>query len=101
MDGAPTSLYDIMVGATELNLLTDEQIQFFIMHGYLILSTDLPQSFHEDIFKRTKDMQPETVARPGNNILPVLPELLVSSLTPSPPKSSLSRQLRESLKGCV
>ena len=87
MEDAPASLYDIIGGATE-NLLTDEQIQFFIMHGYLVLSTDLPPSFHDDIFKRTKDMQPETVARPGNNILPVLPELLVSSLTPPPPPKS-------------
>ncbi|MBV7339648.1 HEAT repeat domain-containing protein [Chloroflexi bacterium TSY] len=55
-------------------LLTDEQMQRFIAHGYLILKADFPDYFHETL--RT---QIETIVdkegNPGNNILPRVPEV--------------------------
>ena len=57
-------------------LLTDAQMQRFIAHGYLCLESQLPASFHRHIYERV-DMLTETMPPrgPGNNLLPMLPEL--------------------------
>lgn len=61
----------------EPKLLTDEEVQSFIMKGYHIMQTDLPFSFHESMFRKTDAMDPAWKRNPGNNILPALPELMV------------------------
>jgi HEAT repeat protein len=57
-------------------LLTDEQMQKFIAHGYLCLKTTLPESFHRHIYERFDKLIGGTEANnPGNNLLPTVPEL--------------------------
>jgi HEAT repeat protein len=57
-------------------LLTDEQMQRFIAHGYLLLQTQLPESFHQRIFERFDALVgDEAKLNPGNNLLPAVPEL--------------------------
>ena len=36
------------------HLLTDEQMQHFIVNGYINIKTDLPPDFHEGIFQQTE-----------------------------------------------
>ena len=57
-------------------LLTDAQMQRFIAHGYLLLQTQLPESFHRRIFERFDSLiGAEAKLNPGNNLLPAVPEL--------------------------
>jgi len=69
-------LYEISNQAS--TLLTDEDIQSFIMKGYHIIQTDLPFTFHDSLYKKIDSMEPTMKKNPGNNILPALPELLVN-----------------------
>ena len=55
-------------------LLTDEQMRHFIAHGYLILNTDFPDSFHNAMNARIEAVM-EQEGNPGNNILPRVPEV--------------------------
>ncbi|CAE8647502.1 unnamed protein product, partial [Polarella glacialis] len=67
--------------ATGRELLSDEQVQRFIVEGYLELPpcgdgiTSPGLAFHEGIFNAALALGPEAEAR-GNNILPELPELV-------------------------
>lgn len=54
-------------------LLTDEQVQTFLVQGYLVLQTQLKSEFHDDIVKKTMEVLKD--GNPGNNILPIIPEL--------------------------
>jgi hypothetical protein len=58
-----------------LLLLTDQQVQDFLINGYIFLQpTSLNRNFHETIFTQALSiMQKE--GNPGNNILPRLPVL--------------------------
>ena len=57
-------------------LLDDAQMQRFIAHGYLLLKTQLSESFHQDIYARFDALiGAEAKANPGNNLLPAVPEL--------------------------
>ncbi len=58
-------------------LLDDAQMQKFIAHGYLCLQTQLPRSFHDRIYERFDGMigTVEEGRNPGNNLLPLVPEL--------------------------
>ena len=58
-------------------LLTDEQVQRFIAHGYLCLPTQLPESFHGEVYERFDRMigTVDEGNNPGNNLLPLVPEL--------------------------
>ncbi|WGF87785.1 HEAT repeat domain-containing protein [Marinivivus vitaminiproducens] len=57
-------------------LLTDEQMQRFIAHGYLCLKTTLPESFHNNIYARFDELiGGEANQNPGNNLLPAVPEI--------------------------
>jgi HEAT repeat protein len=57
-------------------LLTDAQVQKFIAHGYLCLKTQLPQSFHRHIYDRFDALIGNDEGNnPGNNLLPMVPEL--------------------------
>jgi HEAT repeat protein len=57
-------------------LLTDEQMQRFIAHGYLLLKTQLPETFHRGIYDKFDAMiGADAGGNPGNNLLPAVPEL--------------------------
>src|SRR5260370_26220494 len=51
-------------------------MQRFVAHGYLLLQTQLPESFHQRIFERFDALVgDEAKLNPGNNLLPAVPEL--------------------------
>ena len=54
--------------------LTDEQMRDFIINGYITVKTDLPPSFHEEIYNHLDDMFEHT-GNLGNNVLPLIPEI--------------------------
>jgi HEAT repeat protein len=57
-------------------LLNDEQMQRFIAHGYLLLQTTLPESFHRHIYDRFDGLiGGDANLNPGNNLLPACPEI--------------------------
>ncbi|MBV9537721.1 MAG: HEAT repeat domain-containing protein [Acidisphaera sp.] len=57
-------------------LLSDEQMQRFIAHGYLLLRTELPESFHRAVYDKFDRMIGfDAAGNPGNNLLPAVPEL--------------------------
>ena len=55
-------------------LLSDEQMQHFIMNGYINIKTDLPADFHEAIFQEAEAVF-ENEGNPGNNLVPRIPEI--------------------------
>ena len=56
--------------------LSDEQVRTFIANGHLALQPDLPAAFHREMFDRFAELLGEdNVHNPGNNLLPVVPEL--------------------------
>ncbi|TCN21153.1 HEAT repeat domain-containing protein [Mesobacillus foraminis] len=56
------------------SLLSDEQMRKFITDGYLILQTDFPEEFHENLNTQLKKVYEEE-GNPGNNILPRIQEV--------------------------
>lgn len=58
----------------EAKLLTDEQMRFYVVNGFISVKTELPPEFHDDIYRRTDDIF-EKEGNPGNNLLPRLPEI--------------------------
>ena len=60
--------------ADSKHLLTDEQIQHFIINGYINIKTDLPADFHEAIFQQTEAVF-EQEGNPGNNLIPRIPDI--------------------------
>ena len=57
------------------SLLTDEQVQEFLINGYLVLQpASLDKSFHSSVFTETLSIFQED-GNPGNNILPRVPQL--------------------------
>ncbi len=58
----------------EINLLTDEQMRFYVVNGFITVKTELPPEFHQDIYERT-DYIFEKEGNPGNNLLPRMPEI--------------------------
>ena len=56
------------------HLLTDEQMQHFIVNGYINIKTDLPVDFHEAIFQETEAVF-EKEGNPGNNLIPRIPDI--------------------------
>ena len=55
-------------------LLTDQQVQDFIVSGYLTVQADYPPAFHEGICKQIDAVFDEE-GNPGNNILPRIPDI--------------------------
>ena len=55
-------------------LLTDEQMQHFIVNGYINIKTDLPPDFHDAIFQQTEAVF-EKEGNPGNNLIPRIPDI--------------------------
>lgn len=60
--------------ADSKHLLTDEQMQHFIVNGYINIKTDLPADFHEAIFQEAESVF-ENEGNPGNNLVPRIPEI--------------------------
>ena len=60
--------------ADSKHLLTDEQMQHFIVNGYINIKTDLPADFHEAIFQQTEAVF-EKEGNPGNNLIPRIPDI--------------------------
>ncbi|MDP7280385.1 MAG: HEAT repeat domain-containing protein [Candidatus Poribacteria bacterium] len=56
----------------EKHLLTDSQIHDFIVNGFITVTTDLPPSFHEEVYASTTEIF-EKEGNPGNNLLPRIP----------------------------
>ena len=54
--------------------LTDEEMRDFIINGYVKVKTDVPASFHENIYEQLNVMFEHT-GNLGNNVLPVIPEI--------------------------
>ena len=54
--------------------LTDEQMRGFIINGYIKVQTDLPPSFHENVYEQLDTMFEHT-GNLGNNVLPLIPEM--------------------------
>ena len=57
-----------------LQKLTDRQMQDFIRTGYVLVKPNLPDEFHQAIFRQTETVF-ETEFNPGNNLLPRIPAL--------------------------
>ena len=57
-------------------LLNDKQLNHFLANGYLQLDTQLPSGFHKKLFEKFNGIIGEdNDFNPGNNLLPVVPEL--------------------------
>ena len=70
-DRRPDLLHD-----PEPKLLTAEQVRTFLANGYLALQPDLPVDFHHEMYDRFVDLIGNDNDRnPGNNLLPLVPEL--------------------------
>jgi len=54
--------------------LTDEEMQDFIINGYVKVKADFSPSFHEKICQQLDTMFEET-GNLGNNLLPAIPEI--------------------------
>lgn len=55
--------------------LNASQIRQFLVDGYLILQPKLPGELHECIRSRLDESIPDHRSNPGNNILPLVPEM--------------------------
>ena len=58
-----------------LQLLNDSDMQEFIRRGYVTVEADMPAGFHEEVYRRTDEVLAEYGGNPGNNILPMVPDL--------------------------
>src|SRR5262245_3034633 len=65
-------------------LLSDEQVRSFLANGFITVQPTLPQSFHDTIYEAFDRIVPDDHIEipgrlkkntPGNNILPLLPQL--------------------------
>ena len=71
LDQRPNLLRD-----TVPKLLCDEQVRSFLANGFLTLRPDLPAEFHREMFERCVALiGDDNDHNPGNNLLPVMPEL--------------------------
>mmetsp|Transcript_16424 Transcript_16424/g.22795 ORF Transcript_16424/g.22795 Transcript_16424/m.22795 type:complete len:604 (+) Transcript_16424:125-1936(+) len=66
------SYYSEIMNAAPIKL-TDEQLAQFIVEGFLLLPTDLPAEFHQQVYKNAEITAGQT--NPGNNILATIPAL--------------------------
>ena len=55
-------------------LLSDSQMQQFIVNGYVTLRADFPAAFHESVRTQAEEIF-STRGNPGNDILPAIPQL--------------------------
>lgn len=55
--------------------LNGEQVRQFLADGYVTLRPSLPGELHESIRQRLDQAVPGRVGNPGNNVLPLVPEM--------------------------
>jgi hypothetical protein len=55
-------------------LLTDEQVRRFVTDGYLVLNANVAPEVHQTIYDRLQWVMHQE-SNPGNNVLPVVPEM--------------------------
>lgn len=55
--------------------LSDQQVRQFIADGYVMLQPSLPGELHSSIRRRLDESIPDRKGNPGNNILPLVPEM--------------------------
>ena len=55
-------------------LLTDEQMRFYVINGFVTVRADLPDGFHSSLCAQLETLF-EKEGNPGNNILPRIPEI--------------------------
>ena len=55
-------------------LLSDSQMQQFIVNGYVTVKADFPAAFHESVRAQAEEIF-STRGNPGNDILPAIPQL--------------------------
>lgn len=55
-------------------LLTDEQVQEYLVTGFLVFKPSVPEGIHETIYHRLNEIIDDE-PNPGNNILPRVPEM--------------------------
>ena len=66
---------DLLTDATP-QLLNDEQVRTFLATGYLTLQPELPAAFHRALFDKFIGLiGDDNEDNPGNNLLPIVPEL--------------------------
>ena len=56
------------------HLLTDAQMRYFIVNGYVAVTTTLPAQFHDAIYEKTVTVF-DKEGNPGNNLVPRIPEI--------------------------
>jgi hypothetical protein len=74
-------------------LLSDQQVQAFVVDGFLYLppSTDIPSLLHDTIHRKTTELFSRS-GDPGNNLLPLVPEL-ASIIESAPLRGALTSLL--------
>ena len=60
--------------AEQACLLSDEQVQQFIVSGVLTVQADYPPRFHEEVYRQIETVF-EQEGNIGNNILPRIPQI--------------------------
>ena len=65
-----------LLAPTQTVPLTDDQVRRFVANGHLTLQPTLPRAFHDDMFARFVELiGDDNDDNPGNNLLPLVPEL--------------------------
>ena len=54
--------------------LSNEQLRQFVTTGYLLLRSELPAEFHQQIFNKLEQLQGGS-GHFGNNLIPLVPQL--------------------------
>ena len=57
-----------------MKLLSDSQMQQFIVNGYVSVKAGFPSPFHQSVYARAEEIF-STQGNPGNHILPAIPQL--------------------------
>ena len=57
-----------------VNLLNDAQMRYFIVNGFVTVTTELPAQFHDAVYEKTVNVF-DKEGNPGNNLLPRIPEI--------------------------
>ena len=57
-----------------VNLLSDAQLRYFIVNGFVTVTTQLPVQFHDAVYEKTVTVF-DKEGNPGNNLLPRIPEI--------------------------
>ena len=55
-------------------LLNDEQMRDFVVNGVVTVKSDLPAAHHERVRQKLDDLF-DGIGNPGNNVLPLVPEI--------------------------